>query len=305
MGYVLLIIIVIVVGIFIEWQIGKAIGKSISRNTGIILGIVLIVLFPLFLTGIAIIVYSNRNESTLNVNVNLGDSNENLIRSANDGNIYNSYRQNNVSVSKYERKHEPKITQKSTQEDQDFCITLLKNDLYQYIPIFKENKLESTSIVKDLSEQDLEKIGINVMGDRKKIIQLIENIDKVNENGEYEENIYNEDIQFKAIENTYIYEENNFVSKKLMELHKNDIILVIGEIGSWCLVKLENNITGYVYSKSIELVQKSNTKSNALEKKIIYDKVYNDTWYCSNCLTENKTYNPNCKKCGKEFLPLE
>jgi len=47
--------------LWIEWIIGVLIGKNVSRMTGIIVGIVLIVLGFSFLTGIACIVYSQRH----------------------------------------------------------------------------------------------------------------------------------------------------------------------------------------------------------------------------------------------------
>jgi hypothetical protein len=56
--FVLTVIGVIILIIWIEWSIGKAIGKCLSKETGIVLGVILIVLaVPIFI-GIPIIIYS-------------------------------------------------------------------------------------------------------------------------------------------------------------------------------------------------------------------------------------------------------
>jgi hypothetical protein len=59
---ILVIIVLIELGVWLEWDIGRAIGKAASKRTGIVLGIIFMLIFPLFLTGIAISVYSSKNE---------------------------------------------------------------------------------------------------------------------------------------------------------------------------------------------------------------------------------------------------
>ena len=49
---------------------------------------------------------------------------------------------------------------------------LVENNLHEYISIFEENKLSDTDIISELSESDLEKIGITALGDRKKILKI-------------------------------------------------------------------------------------------------------------------------------------
>jgi DNA-directed RNA polymerase subunit RPC12/RpoP len=65
LGYIVLVIVIIM----IEWAIGKAIGKSISKGAGLVLGIIFILFFPFILMGIAIIVYSNKNQDAISVNL--------------------------------------------------------------------------------------------------------------------------------------------------------------------------------------------------------------------------------------------
>jgi hypothetical protein len=48
----------------------------------------------------------------------------------------------------------------------------LENNLGEYIDIFEKNKLTDLNIIMELNESDLEKLGINVMGDRKNILKI-------------------------------------------------------------------------------------------------------------------------------------
>ena len=49
---------------------------------------------------------------------------------------------------------------------------LIENNLSQYIELFEKNNLTDIIIISELNETDYEKIGINTMGDRKKIIKI-------------------------------------------------------------------------------------------------------------------------------------
>jgi hypothetical protein len=49
---------------------------------------------------------------------------------------------------------------------------LMNNDLADYVQIFEKHKLLDVKIVSDLTESDLEKIGVSALGDRKKILRL-------------------------------------------------------------------------------------------------------------------------------------
>ena len=53
---------------------------------------------------------------------------------------------------------------------------LIDNHLEEYIDIFEKNKLMDFSLISELNENDLEKLGIEIMGDRKKILKIINGI---------------------------------------------------------------------------------------------------------------------------------
>jgi hypothetical protein len=49
---------------------------------------------------------------------------------------------------------------------------LVDNNLEDCIPKFEKNKISDFDIISELTESDLEKIGISALGDRKKILKL-------------------------------------------------------------------------------------------------------------------------------------
>ena len=49
---------------------------------------------------------------------------------------------------------------------------LAENNLEQYIELFENNNLTEYDLLTELSEDDLEKLGIIIMGDRKRILKL-------------------------------------------------------------------------------------------------------------------------------------
>jgi hypothetical protein len=49
---------------------------------------------------------------------------------------------------------------------------LVENGLGEYSDLFDKNKLDSIDILTDITETDYEKMGISVMGDRKKLLKL-------------------------------------------------------------------------------------------------------------------------------------
>ena len=141
-----IIIIVSALIIFVEIIIGKAIGKKLSKEAGLVLGIVLIILGVTIFIGIPIIIYSNKKKEDLilsSVNINI-DSNENEQR-----------------INKYEK-----------YLGKNYKDILLENNLSEYIEIFTKNKLTEIEIISDLTDSELENIGITLLGDRKKIMKL-------------------------------------------------------------------------------------------------------------------------------------
>jgi hypothetical protein len=116
---------------FAEFKIGKIIGYKVNQETGLILGIILIVLFPFLIMGISVIVYSNKKKSDVNLNNGF------------DKFIGKNYKD-----------------------------ILTENNLSEYIDKFTENKLTEINIISELTDSDFEKIGIKIMGDRKKILKI-------------------------------------------------------------------------------------------------------------------------------------
>ena len=58
----------------------------------------------------------------------------------------------------------------------------------------------------------------------------------------------------KIIEKTYLYEENNYISKKLKELCIGEIIKIISTNNSWYYTENNEKIKGFVFSKSVEIL---------------------------------------------------
>jgi hypothetical protein len=58
----------------------------------------------------------------------------------------------------------------------------------------------------------------------------------------------------KIIEKTNLYEENNFISKKIKELNIGETIKIISINDPWFYVEYSENIKGFVYSKSMTVL---------------------------------------------------
>jgi len=61
---------------------------------------------------------------------------------------------------------------KEEYENKTYKDILLENNLGDYESVFSQNKLTDISVISELDDADLEKIGIEVMGDRKKILKV-------------------------------------------------------------------------------------------------------------------------------------
>ena len=76
---------------------------------------------------------------------------------------------------KSEQERKIKINEKiKSINEMAFKDLLEQNDLNQYCEIFENNKIENLNNALDLNDNDLINIGISVLGDRKKILSLIE-----------------------------------------------------------------------------------------------------------------------------------
>jgi hypothetical protein len=82
--------------------------------------------------------------------------------------------------------------------EKDWKDILLENDLEEYVDIFEKNKLTNLEIIIELTESDLEKLGIMVMGDRKKILKIY------SANKNKKENV----VLINEMENTWVEKED-------------------------------------------------------------------------------------------------
>jgi hypothetical protein len=174
------IIFFVILIIIIEWIIGKAIGNAVSKETGLILGIVLILLgFTLFV-AIPIIIYSNKNESVKNIKLNINSNADriyerNITPNREYGSLYA-----NLPIRYFEDESDPieivddDYFEQLEYESKGWKEIFNENELNEYIDLFEKNKLNNNEIISDLTEKDLEKLGINIMGDRKKILKLFQ-----------------------------------------------------------------------------------------------------------------------------------
>jgi hypothetical protein len=143
---IVFVLAIIALIIFVEIKIGKAIGSMLSKETGLILGIILIVLGITLFIGIPVIIYSNKKKDGLDLPT--------------------------VNINKTEGKTGGKEKSFSKFVGKNYKDILLENNLGEYVTLFTENKLTDISIISGLTDSDLEKIGITILGDRKRILQI-------------------------------------------------------------------------------------------------------------------------------------
>ena len=196
--YVILIILGVFIVIIIEWAIGVAIGKSLSKDVGVVFGVILILLGVTIFIAIPIIVYSRKNTKEQNININLNTNNQDNVPYRNitpQRTFYPS------TIRRVDRtKSEKRIDSKSENNlikfiGKNWKDILIENNLSEYIDIFEKNKLTDLTIISKLTDEELEKIGITAMGDRKKYLNIFSNNDRViSSEDEYVHNYIKEEI---------------------------------------------------------------------------------------------------------------
>ena len=137
-------LIIYVLLIIIQIKAGKAIGRKLKKDTGILVGILFIILAVTCVMGIVILVTIFKKKEVVSspaVDVHEGGAGQ--------------------KIKSYE-----KFVGKNYKD------VLLENGLGEYIDIFTENKLTEIPIIAELSDSELEKIGITTLGDRKKILKI-------------------------------------------------------------------------------------------------------------------------------------
>jgi hypothetical protein len=147
-----------------------ACGASNRGRSGIGFFLISLILTPLIGFIILIILGEKKNiNENINQNVTVNVSGQVSIPSK-----VNEYEQQKNLVQDRLNQNE-KIKIKNIAK-YNFIEILKKNNLDEYIEIFNSNKLIEIDVVKDLNEDDLDNIGITILGDRKKIINIIKNI---------------------------------------------------------------------------------------------------------------------------------
>jgi hypothetical protein len=114
-------------------------------------------------------------------------------------------------------------------QNSNFIVVLAENDLDEYISIFKENHLTDMNIIVELTESDLEKLGIKIMGYKIKIINNIKYMKRdnesimINEKSEYLKSIIPALEQPKYAVNKKRENEITWPCPKCNNLNQNDI----------------------------------------------------------------------------------
>jgi len=109
----------------------------------------------------------------------------------------------------------------------DYKNVLKYNSLEEYIDLFEANRLNDIEIIKSLSEADYEKIGIHVLGDRKRLVnifsrfELIKNCNKY-KNGVTENNNENA-TQISPVQETMIDNTNDVMPVQSKDEKKIEI----------------------------------------------------------------------------------
>ena len=87
-------------------------------------------------------------------------------------------------------------------DEQSIIEKILKeNDLIMYVDLLIKNKLVSLEILNEINEDDYEKIGVDVMGDRKKFVKIFYNKREKNEHNSPKHNQNNMHIQTNYLNN--------------------------------------------------------------------------------------------------------
>jgi hypothetical protein len=93
----------------------------------------------------------------------------------------------------------------------DYKDILITNNLDEYIALFEENKLNDLSLLIDMTEDDYEKIGIELIGDRKRLKKIFSKEGIKNFYNEYRKAI------FQNIKSQKINEKENNKIKKVIK----------------------------------------------------------------------------------------
>jgi len=145
---------------------------------------------------------------------------------------------------------------------------LKNNNLENYIEIFEKNKLNDIELIMTLTENDYEKIGINILGDIKRLLiifsknELIKNINNYKEkvNKINTDTVFDQDECYYAKYDIDILESPKIGSLIIIKINANEKINLIkkGEKISgfyiddcWVNISCENGSVGWCYFNDI------------------------------------------------------
>ena len=168
--------------IFIGIKVGKRIGNSVTKVAGLVLGLIFIILgVALLITSISSLI--NNLESTENISLIFAGVFVTFVLGSflfimGISTIINSNKKlDNLDIKIDMEKNINQDNETFIQDNETFIEEnveniLAENNLEEYIDLFKKNKLTDFDVVSNLTESDLEKLGITIMGDRKKILLI-------------------------------------------------------------------------------------------------------------------------------------
>jgi hypothetical protein len=126
--------------------------------------------------------------------------------------IISKINKNKINILK-NKNIETKIT-----NDINYKDILIRNGLNEYIELFEKNRLNDIKIIIDLTEDDYEKLGIELMGDRKKLLKIFSKNEIANYLSYQNNKIIENEEQTKNEKNIDV---NDFEVKYLTEI-END-----------------------------------------------------------------------------------
>ena len=144
--------------------------------------------------------------------------------------------------------------------DKNWKDIFLENNLEEYIGVFEKNKLTDLNIIMELNESDLEKLGIDIMGDRKKILKIF-SIDALEANKVSDTN---NKSNYKIIKLS-IYKDPSLNSNIILTLTQGEKVSII-EKGEkmqfvddyWVKIMCEDGSTGWCFLNNLEEWNHSN-----------------------------------------------
>jgi hypothetical protein len=161
--------------VFIGIKVGRRIGNIVTKLAGLILGLIFTILgLSLLITSIS--TFINNLEGTENISLIFASVFVTFILGSSlfimgISTIIYSNKKSDDPDAKVDIKGN--INQNNeTAVEKNIEDILAENNLGEYIDLFIKNKLTDLDIVSGLDESDLEKMGISIMGDRKKILLI-------------------------------------------------------------------------------------------------------------------------------------